>query len=193
MKRYFILFNVVCLFWLQNIWASPNDALSRRIEAVVPASFSGQIVIGDADHMLYSGSFGFADREAELPVTEKTLFDIGSITKTYTATAVLLLAAQEKLRLEMTLSNWFEGLSEITGSITLHQVLSHTSGLPQYSGADEDSCDPVKSEFESIQISGWRRRPWNFLQVTGFCIPILDTARWLALSKKSVARVTRHL
>ena len=141
MKRYFMLFNVVCLFWLHSIWASPDDALSQRIEAVVPASFSGQIVISDADHMLYSGSFGFADREAELPVTEKTLFDIGSITKTYTATAVLLLAAQEKLRLEMTLSDWFEELPEITGSITLHQVLSHTSGLPQYSGDDDDSCD----------------------------------------------------
>ena len=141
MKRYFMLFNIVCLFWLQSIWASPDDAFLQRIEAVVPANFSGQIVISDADRILYSGSFGFADREAELPVTEKTLFDIGSITKTYTATAVLLLAAQEKLRLDMTLSDWFEGLPEITGSITLHQVLSHTSGLPQYSGDDDDSCD----------------------------------------------------
>ena len=141
MKRYFTIFNAFLVFGFQGIWASPDDALSLRIDAVVPPSFSGQIVIGGADHTLYSGSFGYADREADILVSEKTLFDIGSITKTYTATAVLLLAAQEKLNLDMTLSSWFEGLPDVIGSITLHQLLSHTSGLPLYSGDDYDPCD----------------------------------------------------
>ena len=141
MKRYFAIFNALLVFGFQGLLASPNDAFSKRIDAVVPSSFSGQIVISDADRNLYSGSFGYADREADIPVTESTLFDIGSITKTYTATAVLLLAAQDKLSLDMTLSSWFMGLPEITGSITLHQLLSHTSGLPLYSGDDDDPCD----------------------------------------------------
>lgn len=141
MKRYFTLINAVCMFGLQCGCTSADNALPQRIEAAVPASFSGQIVISNIDTILYSGSFGFADREARQPVTDKTLFDIGSITKTYTATAVLLLAAQDKIRLDMTLSDWFDEFPEITGSITLHQILSHTSGLPQYSGDDDEPCD----------------------------------------------------
>jgi CubicO group peptidase (beta-lactamase class C family) len=141
MKKYFILFNAVCMFGLQCGCASADEALSQRIEAAVPASFSGQIVIGNTETILYSGSFGFADREAKQLVTDKTLFDIGSITKTYTATAVLLLAAQDKIRLDMTLSDWFDELPDITGSITLHQLSSHTSGLPQYSGDDDEPCN----------------------------------------------------
>ena len=125
----------------QCAWANPDDPLATRIEAAVPAEFSGQIVISDLDQVLYSGSFGLADREADVPVNEATLFDIGSITKTYTATGVLLLASQGKLSLDMTLSDWFADLPDGTGSIALHQLLTHTSGLPMYSGDDDDACN----------------------------------------------------
>lgn len=141
MKRYFILPTAVCLIGLPSICAGGDATLSKRIEAVVPAQFSGQIVISNADRILYSGNFGLADREAKLPVTADTLFDIGSITKTYTATAILLLASQGNLRLDMTLSEWFEGLPDNVGSITLHQLLTHTAGLPLYSGDDDEPCD----------------------------------------------------
>jgi CubicO group peptidase (beta-lactamase class C family) len=141
MTRYFIVITGVCLFGLQSICASADPTLSQRIEAAVPANFSGQIIVGNADKVLYSGNFGLADREAELPVTADTLFDIGSITKTYTATAMLLLASQDKLRLDMTLSAWFEDLPKTVGSITLHQLLTHTAGMPLYSGDDDEPCD----------------------------------------------------
>jgi CubicO group peptidase (beta-lactamase class C family) len=85
--------------------AKADDRLSKRIEAVVPEGFSGQIVVGDAEGILYSGSFGLADREEVEPVTVGTLFDIGSITKTFTATAVLKLAADDKLDLDQTLAD----------------------------------------------------------------------------------------
>jgi CubicO group peptidase (beta-lactamase class C family) len=141
MKKHFAIFCIVCLFASQNTIATANEGLIHRIEAAVPAGFSGQIVISDADGILFSSSFGMADREAGLPVTDNTLFDIGSATKTYTATALLLLASRDKLNLDMTLSDWFEDLPDATGSIALHQLLSHTSGLPQYSGDDDEPCD----------------------------------------------------
>jgi CubicO group peptidase (beta-lactamase class C family) len=121
--------------------AYADMALQERIEAAVPEAFSGQIVIGNAEGVLYSGNFGYADREARIPVTANTLFDIGSVTKTYTATAVLLLAAENKLGVDMTLSHWFADSPETTGAITLHQLLSHSSGLPLYSGDDDAACD----------------------------------------------------
>ena len=124
-----------------SVTAVADVTLMERINAAVPAEFSGQIVVSSADGILFSRSFGFADREAKIPVTDDMLFDIGSVTKTYSATAILKLAAEQKLGVDMSLSHWFEGLPELTGSITVHQLLSHTSGLPQYSGDDDEACD----------------------------------------------------
>lgn len=121
--------------------AHADDGLARRIAAVVPEGFSGQVVVGNTDGILYSASFGLADREEGVDVVAGTVFDIGSVTKTFTATAVLRLAADDKLRLDQTLGDWFDGLPAATGAITLHQLLTHTSGLPLYSGDDDAPCD----------------------------------------------------
>jgi len=77
--------------------AHADETLAERIEAAIPEGFSGQVVVGDADGVLYSGHYGLADREDNVAVEEDTLFDIGSITKTFTATVVLTLAAAGKL------------------------------------------------------------------------------------------------
>ncbi len=121
--------------------AESEDSLAARIEAVIPAGFSGQVVIGAADRLVYAGRFGMADREAGVPVTDETLFDIGSVTKTFTATAVLRLAVDGRLALDDALGRWFDGLPAETAAITVHQLLTHTSGLPLYSGDDDAACD----------------------------------------------------
>lgn len=141
MKNVMRDYKAVFLLSLLCNCANADDLLVQRIESLVPENFSGQIVIGNTEKILYSGSFGYADRESRQWVTDETLFDIGSITKTYTATAILLLAARNKIRLNMPLSVWFDELPDNTGSVTLHQLLSHTSGLPQYSGDDDEPCD----------------------------------------------------
>jgi CubicO group peptidase (beta-lactamase class C family) len=117
------------------------DTLGNRIDKVIPSSFSGQVVIGTSETLLYSKSFGFADREAGKAVENSTLFDIGSITKTFTATALLTLVEQDSVRLDQTLGEWFDGLTPQTSRINIHQLLTHTSGLPMYSGDDDQSCD----------------------------------------------------
>lgn len=118
-----------------------GEELAGKVAAVVPEGFSGQIVIGNPGAILYRGNFGLADREADIPVDADTVFDIGSVTKSFTATAVLKLAVRGKLSPQQTLSDWFEDLPEATGKITLHQLLTHTSGLPLYSGDDDAPCD----------------------------------------------------
>lgn len=114
------------------------DDLSTRIVAAVPDGFSGQIVVASPERRLYSGSFGLADRETERPVVDSTLFDIGSITKTFTATAILQLAGAGRLELDATLDAYFAGLEPPKSGITIHQLLTHSSGLPEYSGEDEE-------------------------------------------------------
>ena len=121
--------------------AGAVESLGERIASAVPAGFSGQIAIGTPDAVLFSRSYGLADRENGLAVTNDTLFDIGSITKTYTSTAVLMLVERELVRVEQTLGDYYADLAPATAAITLHQLLTHTSGLPLYSGDDDEACD----------------------------------------------------
>ena len=128
--------------FLLSAWLAPasGDVQTReeKIAAAIPEAFSGQVVIGTPEEIWYSQSFGQADREQGIAVGTATHFDIGSITKPFTATAVLKLVAEGKLNVEQTLDEFFDGLGPPVAEITLHELLTHTSGLPPYSGEDED-------------------------------------------------------
>jgi CubicO group peptidase (beta-lactamase class C family) len=66
-----------------------------------------------------------------------TVYDIGSVAKTFTAAAVLELAQQRALRLNETLGSLFSGVPRAKRSITVAELLTHTSGLPEYLGSDQ--------------------------------------------------------
>lgn len=88
-----------------------------------------------ADGTTWSGSSGLADVDDRTPVTDATLFAMGSTTKAYTAAIVLDLAEEDALALDDPLAQW---VPELTGAdrITLRQLLLHTSGLAQIAGSD---------------------------------------------------------
>jgi D-alanyl-D-alanine carboxypeptidase len=83
---------------------------------------------------LYSHGFGTANLEDGSPVTPKSIFKIGSITKQFTATAILLLAQEGKLSVEDRLAR-FLPLFPRANDFTLRQMLNHTSGLGNYTDA----------------------------------------------------------
>jgi CubicO group peptidase (beta-lactamase class C family) len=115
----------------------PDDNLPLDL----PESFSGQIVIGHRDGILVQASRGLADRAGQVPVTPETLFDMGSLTKQITAAGVVLLAGEGRLSLQEPLSAFFETLPRDIAGRTVHDLLVHTAGLPQYSGGDYDPVD----------------------------------------------------
>jgi CubicO group peptidase (beta-lactamase class C family) len=87
------------------------------------------IAIVKDDRILFAKGFGVANVETRAPVTADTLFQIGSITKTFTATAVLTLAEEGKLRLDKPIGNFANGLSPKLARVNLGQLLSHRAGL----------------------------------------------------------------
>ncbi len=130
-----------CLVVIFTASAAVADSLEDRIDQVIPVGFSGQIAIGSSDSVLFTKSFGLADREEGTAVANNMLFDIGSITKTFTATAILMLTDRGSVSLNQTLDDYFVKLTQKTSAITIHQLLTHTSGLPLYSGDDDESCN----------------------------------------------------
>ena len=82
--------------------------------------------------MLWQGVRGMADLESGTPISPDTLFDVGSVSKQFTATAVLLLANQGKLSTSDPLSKHLTGLPSWSRTVTLGQLMHHVSGIPEY-------------------------------------------------------------
>ena len=104
----------------------------------VPPGLSMGIV--HDQQLVWARGFGFADAEARTPATPDTLYRVASISKLFTATAVMQLRDAGKVRLDDPITAylpWFEIKSEHTGSvpITVRHLITHTSGLPREAGA----------------------------------------------------------
>jgi CubicO group peptidase (beta-lactamase class C family) len=118
---------------------SSVDALMRDYSGDVPGA--SVLVLRDGEPLLQR-SYGLADLEAHVAATPRTNFRLASVTKQFTAAAILLLAEDGKLSLDDPLRKWLPSLPAATDPITLRQVLSHTSGLVDY----EDVMAPDATE-----------------------------------------------
>lgn len=93
--------------------------------------FSGTILIARRGRVLLSRGYGFADFERHVPATTRSSFGIGSVSKTFTAGAVELLAQQGRLSLSDPIAEYIPGFVH-GDSITIIQLLEHSSGLKDY-------------------------------------------------------------
>ncbi|KIC90756.1 serine hydrolase domain-containing protein [Flavihumibacter solisilvae] len=79
-------------------------------------------------------AYGSADLEREVPITTNTIFDAGSLTKQFVAAAVLLLVEEKRLSLADDVHTYIPELPDYKQKIKIDQVLSHTSGLRDWTG-----------------------------------------------------------
>jgi CubicO group peptidase (beta-lactamase class C family) len=93
-------------------------------------AFSGSVLIGQGGRVLLSTGYGMADVENGVPNTPQTRFHIGSVTKQFTAMAVLILQAQGRLDPEEQVCIHLPSCPLHWREITIHQLLTHTSALP---------------------------------------------------------------
>ncbi|MCC2545491.1 beta-lactamase family protein [Hymenobacter sp. BT175] len=115
----------------------PTD-LPRRLEAALAGTdFAGVVLVGRGDSLVWQRGYGQADRERHIRNTASTAYDIGSLTKQFTAAAVLALEQDGKLSVQDSLGQYFPAAPADKRGITLHQLLTHTAGLREYSGRDE--------------------------------------------------------
>jgi CubicO group peptidase (beta-lactamase class C family) len=95
-------------------------------------TFSGSVLISQHGHVLLSKGYGFADRAQKTPNGPRTRFAIGSITKQFTAAAVLLLEVQGKLKVGDLICKYIAQCPTAWADITIKELLTHTSGIPDY-------------------------------------------------------------
>jgi CubicO group peptidase (beta-lactamase class C family) len=92
--------------------------------------FNGIVLIGNNDSILFSKSYGFADYKHKTKIDLNTQFYIASISKQFTVTSILILSEKGKLNLNQSVSDWLPDFP--FEKITIHHLLSNTSGIGDY-------------------------------------------------------------
>ncbi len=92
----------------------------------------GSVLVMKGDEVKFLGSYGLADLKTGEKITEHTLFNTGSISKTFVSNAILILHERNQLSIKDPISKYFNDfeLSDIADSVSVEHLLSHTSGLP---------------------------------------------------------------
>ena len=122
-----------------------SDGFLKRLAA--EKGFSGTVLIARDNKILLDQGYGFADLKKTERTKTDTKFYIASITKNFTAVAILKLVEQKKLRLDDAIARFFKEVPADKRSITIHHLLTHTAGLAQNYAADgiADRHDAVKA------------------------------------------------
>jgi len=113
-----------------------SDRLDGYLRTLAGNGFAGVVLVAKDDEIVFQRGYGMADRERKIANTPGTVFPIGSITKQFTAAAILALEMDGKLRVTDPIERFFEGVPEDKRGITLHQLLTHTAGFRPALGFD---------------------------------------------------------
>jgi D-alanyl-D-alanine carboxypeptidase len=100
-------------------------------------AFIGSALIAKGGKVIFEKGYGMASVELDVPNGPDTKFRLGSITKQFTSTAILQLEEQGKLSVSDTACKYLPECPETWKAITIHQLLSHTSGIPSYTDGPE--------------------------------------------------------
>lgn len=154
---------------------APAQDIAGRLDQLMreyagQRQFNGAVLVAQAGEVEYRAAFGLANVEWEVPNTPDSRFRIGSITKQFTAAIVLGLVENGILRLDAPVRDYLPGYTAPQGDrITIHHLLTHTSGLPSYTDlpgfVDEHSRVPTSPE-EIVALTS--SRPLEFEPGTRF-------------------------
>jgi len=127
-----------------SITSQVDTFLAREVE---DEQFSGSVLIARAGKVLFSKGYSMADWDQHVPNTPHTEFRIGSLTKQFTAMAILLLQERGKLHVQDHMCLYVPHCPAAWQPITIHHLLTHTSGIPNYTAfSDIDVTKPASPE-----------------------------------------------
>ncbi|WP_229730284.1 serine hydrolase [Mangrovimonas yunxiaonensis] len=135
-KIVFVAFIVLSTLsaYSQNSNKELLNKIDSYLESSVTNGFSGVVLVAKKGDIILSKGYGWADRDNKIPNTPATVFNIGSVTKQFTASAILKLVEQGKIKTSDKISSYFIQTPSDKKDITIHQLLTHTSGISNRTG-----------------------------------------------------------
>jgi CubicO group peptidase (beta-lactamase class C family) len=129
--------------------------------------FTGAVLVMQKNKVLLRKGYGMADREWNIPNTPETIFELGSLTKQFTAACILQLVEQGKLNLDDKLSKFLPAFPK-GDSVTIHMLLNHTSGIANYTSQPQFASLATLSLKKDSMIAFFSSKPFTSSPGTRF-------------------------
>jgi len=158
---------VLILLCLTTTHVSSSQNLGKKIDAYLSKLYSNKspgisILVAKNGKAIYKKGFGMANLELDIEAKPKHVFEIGSITKQFTAVAILMLEEQGKLSVSDDITKYIPDYSTNGKVITIHQLLNHTSGIKSYTNM-RNFRDYVRTDFTPKElIDEFKDEPMDF-------------------------------
>ena len=141
----------------------PTAKFEQYMDACVAVEhFSGTVHVTREGSPILSKGYGLANIEHQVPNTPRTRFRLGSITKQFTAMAIMILNEQGKLVIDETIGKYFDDPPSAWGAVTIHHLLTHTSGVHSYTSDPEYTKKMAQSETVKGMIARFKDKPLDF-------------------------------
>lgn len=131
-------------------------------------SFMGDVLVAEGDHIVLKAAYGYADLEWSIENTTDAKFRIGSLTKQFTAASILLLQERGKLNVHEPIKTYLSGVPDAWSKVTVDNLLTHTSGIPNFTGASGFNAYERQSHNPEESIALVRDKPLDFEPGTKF-------------------------
>jgi D-alanyl-D-alanine carboxypeptidase len=144
-----------------------DSALQGRIDRIAAQVLeqtgvpSASLAVVKGGKLVYTQAYGKARLDPPLAATPQMRYSIGSISKQFTAAAILLLQEEDKLSLDDAVGKYVPGLTR-GDEVTIRQILSHTSGYQDYWPEDYVMTPMLKAESAQQILDTWAKKPLDF-------------------------------
>jgi CubicO group peptidase (beta-lactamase class C family) len=159
---------LLCLFTVSICAAQSDDHLAKSVDSLVSPQFEGNqpgisILIAKKGQIVYQKAFGSANVELNTPMQPDNVFRIGSITKQFTAVAILQLVEQGKISLQDSVQKYIKDFPSKGATITIENLLTHTSGLVDYTSMNDPDPYIERRNFTArFLIDYFKKDPLQF-------------------------------
>lgn len=158
---------ILSLVFLSPLLLLAQPALDSKITQAIDDALkaagapSVSVAVINHDQVIFAGAFGKANIEADRAADVHTRYAVGSISKEFTAAAILLAQEQHKLSLDDKVSKYFPNLTR-ANEITIRQLLSHTSGYEDYAPQDYLIPEWTRPTTPQAILDRFAKKPLNF-------------------------------
>jgi len=150
----------------QQLTAGIDSLINSRLAGIAPGC---AVLIAKHGQVIYEKGFGTADLELNVPMKPDMVFRLGSITKQYTAIAILQLVEQGKISLQDSIQRFIKDFPNMGHTITIENLLTHTSGIVDYESLDMKIPNVYRLDFPAKQfVDSLEHHPLVFTPGTKF-------------------------
>jgi CubicO group peptidase (beta-lactamase class C family) len=188
----FISVSSIAIAQNQNQSSTLYSRIDNHLEPAVKNGFAGAITVIKNGNIVINKGYGLANKNTQTQNNPNTIFDIGSNTKQFTATAILKLIEMGKINENDPLSQFFKNLPTDKQNITLHQLLTHSAGFLESLGRDFTEISQ-KDFFEKLWASKLLSEPGEKYSYSNTGYSILGRIIELASGQPYEAFLNEHL